>query len=89
MEKYPHHVEATINEKSLLKKLSAGRHPVAITDPNVMQYLAEQEGIDNIEFVENITKKELVIAFRDSVENRKRLQQLNRILTLDKAKPKE
>ncbi|MCP4715830.1 MAG: transporter substrate-binding domain-containing protein [Deltaproteobacteria bacterium] len=80
MQKYPAHVDGTMNEKSLLKKLSVGRHPVAITDPNVMQYLAEREGISNINSVKIIMKKELVIAFRDGEDNKQRLNLLKNLL---------
>ncbi len=80
MAKYPHHVDGAPNEVSLLKKLSKGRHVVAITDPNVMMYLAEKEGINNIETVKVLMQKELVIAFRDDQENRKRLDLLKKLL---------
>jgi len=86
MKKYPHNVDSTMSEVSLLKKLSSGRHPVAITDPGVMQYLADKEGISNIEFVKNITAKELVIALRDDADNKKRIQLLHKLLS-DKVQP--
>jgi polar amino acid transport system substrate-binding protein len=57
IKKYPHHVEGASNELSLLKKLLIGRGDVAITDPNVMQYLAHQEGAFNIEIVASVMKK--------------------------------
>lgn len=80
MKKYPDHVDGAPNEVSLLRKLSRGRHHVAITDPSVMAYLAEREGIDNIEPVKILMEKELVVAFRDDKENRKRLQLLKKLL---------
>ena len=81
MKKYPDHVDKAPDEVSLLKKLSAGRHPVAITDPNVMLYLAAKEGISNIELIEEIViKKELVIALRNDKENKKRIELLEKIL---------
>ncbi|BCS96555.1 ABC transporter [Desulfoluna limicola] len=80
MEKYPDHVDGAPNEMSLLKKLSKGRHVVAITDPNVMMYLAEKEGINNIETIKVLMEKELVIAFRNDKENRKRLELLKKLL---------
>lgn len=80
MKKYPHHVEGATSEMSLLKKLAVGRGDVAITDPKVMLYLAEKEGISNIEIFSDIMKKELVVAFRDDEENRKRLQLLVKLL---------
>jgi polar amino acid transport system substrate-binding protein len=80
IKKYPHHVETASNELSLLKKLLVGRGEVAITDPNVMQYLAQKEGAINIEIVSSIMKKELVLAFRDDEENRTRLKKLVSLL---------
>lgn len=87
MEKYPDHVDGAPNELSLLKKLSKGRHLVAITDPNVMIYLAEKEGINNIEVVKVLMQKELVVAFRDDKENRKRHELLKRVLKEMKRSP--
>lgn len=80
MERYPEHVDASPNEMSLLRKLVKGRHRVAVTDPRVMMFLAEQEGIADIELVRVLMKKELVIAFRDDAENRARLERLQRLL---------
>jgi polar amino acid transport system substrate-binding protein len=80
MKKHYQHVDAALNELLLLKKLAKGRGKAAITDPNVMLYLAEQEGISNIETVSSIVKKELVVAFRDDEMNRKRLKLLERLL---------
>ncbi len=80
IKKYPHNVDASMNEMSLLKKLSKGRHPVAITDPNVMLYLSEKEGISNIEFFKLIMKKELVISFRDDEDNKQRINLLKKLL---------
>jgi len=80
MKKYYQHVDEALNELLLLKKLVKGRGKAAITDPNVMLYLAEQEGISNIEVVSRIGKKELVVAFRDDEMNRERLKVLERLL---------
>jgi len=80
MKKYYQHVDAALNELLLLKKLVKGRGKAAITDPNVMFYLAEKEGISNIEIVSTIGKKELVLAFRDDEMNRDRLKVLERLL---------
>ncbi len=81
IKKYPHHINKSPNEVALLKKLSYGRYPVAITDPNVMLYLAEQEGITNIEPLEQIViTKALVIALRFDSENAKRIKLMKKIL---------
>ncbi|WDE07955.1 hypothetical protein SG34_014320 [Thalassomonas viridans] len=80
MAKHPQHTDGASNEVTLLKKLATGRNQVAITDPKVMLFLAKRYGIDNIEYVKKITDKELVLAFRDDEQNRKRLRVLNRLL---------
>lgn len=84
IKKYPHHAEKASNELSLLKKLSVGRSIVAITDPRVMQYLADRENINNIEVVKEVMKKELVLAFRNDEENRKRLKLLSKLINDNK-----
>jgi len=78
--KYPHNVAYAPDEYSLLKKLAAARNTVAITDPKVMQYLAYKEGISNLEVIRSVMQKELVLAFRDDEENRKRLELLTRLI---------
>ena len=80
MKKYPNHTDGAPDEVSLLKKLSQGRHPVAITDPNVMMYLAGKNGIYNIETVKIVMKKELVVAFRNDEDNRERISLLKKLL---------
>jgi hypothetical protein len=45
-----------------------------------MQYLAEKEGISNIEIVNPIMKKKLVVALRDDDVSRKRLKLLIKLL---------
>ena len=80
MAKYPNHVDKTPNEASLLKKLSVGRCQAAITDPNVMMYLAETEGISNITPVQVVMKKELVLALRDQPDNQARIDLLKKLL---------
>ena len=84
MRKYPQHVDAALNELLLLKKLVKGRDNAAITDPNVMFYLAEKEGESNLEIVSSIGNKELVLAFRDDEMNRERVKVLERLLKEDK-----
>ena len=80
MKKYPQNTDKAVDEATLLKKLSSGRDDVAITDPNVMNYLAAKSRISNIETVKIVTKKELVVAMRSDPENKKRIDLLNRLL---------
>lgn len=82
IKKYPTHADGAPDEVSLLKKLSQGRHAVAITDPNVMLYLAAKEGISNVEPVGNILlKKELVIALKNDKANERRIELLRKLLS--------
>ncbi len=80
MKKYPNNVDKSPSEVSLVKKLSRKRIKIAITDPNVMLFLANKEGIDNIEPDIEIMKKELVLAFRVGKDNEKRLKLLKKLL---------
>ncbi|MGD9731044.1 MAG: transporter substrate-binding domain-containing protein [Desulfamplus sp.] len=81
IQKYPDNVDKTPNEVSLVRKLSVGRHIAAITDPNVMLYLAAKEGISDIETIKgSVVKKALVIAIKNDKENKKRIELLEKIL---------
>jgi len=80
VKKYASKVDGSPNEFSLLKKLSTRRIEIAITDPNVMIYLADKEGLSNIEPVRVIMKKELVVALRNDDENKHRIKILNQLL---------
>ncbi len=73
-------VDPTPNEMALLRKLSAGRIRAAITDPTVIFYLAEEEGIDNIKVLKVLSRSALVMAFKDSLENKERMRVLNMLL---------
>ena len=81
VKKYPENVDDAADELILMKKLSGGRDHVAITDPSVMLYSAGKEGINNIELVEIIMKKELVVAFRSEEDNKDRINLLKKILS--------
>ncbi len=78
----PKNTDKSNDEVSLLKKLSGGRFQVAITDPNVMMYLAGTEGISNVEPLAKILEdKPLVISFRKGEDNQKRIDFLKKVLT--------
>lgn len=77
--KFPNHTDSAPEESSLLLKLSYGRHPVAITDPNVMLYLAKEKSISNIETAEVITTKQLVVALKKCTETQDRIKILNNL----------
>lgn len=83
MRKYPENVEGAMSELLLVRKLSGGRHAVAITDPSVMRFFAVGEGISNIETLRIITRSELVLAFRQGEGTQARLRLLNHLLNRD------
>ncbi len=81
MKAFPKHVDKSADEVSLLKKLSGGRFQVALTDPNVMMYLAGKEGISNIEpLKKSLEDKPLLISFRNGADNQKRIDLLEKLL---------
>lgn len=81
MKAHPKNTDKSSDEVSLLKKLSGGRFQVALTDPNVMMYLAGKEGISNVEPLPKILEnKPLVISFRQGADNQKRIDFLKKIL---------
>lgn len=94
--KYPKHIQAlateheemvdsTPNEMCLLRKLSNRRFPAAITDPSVMLYLAEREGVGNIETLKVLGTHALVLAFQNTPENLQRLETLTELLKEESA----
>lgn len=80
LRKYSHNVIFAPNEKSLLLMLSKDRFAVGITDPRVMKFLADQQGIKSIESIKIIMKKELVVAVRNGLDNAEHLKILNQLL---------
>ena len=78
---YHFNVDKAPNEISLVRKLVNGRHPVIITDPEVMKYYSGILNISSIEPVGVIMRKELVVAMRDEEENKKRIELLEKILS--------
>lgn len=78
--KFPKNIDYSPNEAALVRKISAERNDLGITDPLVMQYYANRHGISNVEIFEVLMKKELVLAFRDSPDNLKRIELLNKLL---------
>ena len=81
MKRFPGNVITSPDEVLCAKMLGKKRAQAAITDPDVMLYNAQKQGIKNIEILQkNLQKKELVIAFRDDEANRQRREFLNKIL---------
>lgn len=76
---FPDNVLYADNEQLLAKKLHAGRHDTAITDPLVMGYIAERHSLEGISMIKMLSKKPLVIAMTDSEENRTRIAKINQI----------
>lgn len=78
--KYPEQVIWAETERALIRKLSIGRHPVALTDPKVMRYQLEQEHLDNIELVRILEQTPLVLAFRNQKDNQARIRLMQQIV---------
>lgn len=78
--RYPEKIIWADNERSLIQKLSAGRHAVALTDPLVMGYQAQLLGIYNTELKQTMEKAPLVIALRDDDDNQEVIRRLQQIL---------
>lgn len=80
IEKYPEQVIWAETEKALMRKLSIGRHPVAITDPKVMRYQVDQEQLPNIELHSILEQTPLVIALRNQDDNYIKINRLQSII---------
>lgn len=81
MKANPGNTDKSADEVTMLKKLSGGRFDVALTDPNVMMYLAGQEGIDNVEPMDKtLEDKALVVSFRKGADNQARIDLLEKLL---------
>jgi len=80
IKKYPYSIANANDETSLVKMLSLKRFDAAITDPSVMFYYAKKNNIKVKIVKNNLQKKELVIAFRNDPENKKRIELFESIL---------
>lgn len=75
-----HQVIRVADEASLARMLASGRIAVAITDPNVMNYYVDQQGLPAVKTIRALGKEKLVLSFRDDEENRARKQLLDSLL---------
>ncbi len=78
--RYPEHVVWAETERALIRKLSMGRHPVALTDPKVVHYQLNQEQLSNIELVAVLEQLPLVLALRNQQDNQARIRLLQQII---------
>ena len=78
--KHAKNAELAPDETLLAKKLQAGRNQAAITDPSVMKFVGQKVGVDDIEVVKVLEKKELVIALRNDQENQERIARIRKAL---------
>ncbi len=78
--KSPDNVIYATNELLLLKMLLGERQDCVITDPDVITYMSEKEGLGDIDTVEVLMKKELVIALKDDEKNPSRINLLKSLL---------
>ncbi len=77
---HPSQVIWADTEESLIRKLSIGRHPAALTDPKVMHFQTEQFKIHNIELVKMLEQTPLVLAFRNQADNQQKIRLLQKII---------
>ena len=61
----------------LLKKLNASRHEVAISDPKVMNFLAQKHGLPQAQTIKTLYDKPLIIALRDAQDNQANIKRIN------------
>ncbi len=79
--KYKKNVCLVPDETALIRMLSKGRFDIALTDSAVIYYYASKLGINNIVTLKDkIDEIPLVVSFRDTEENRKKLIFFNKLL---------
>ena len=70
----------TLNETMLLNMFVYGRFDVAITDPLVLSYIAEKQGIPGLHTQQLLYRRPLVFGLRDKPDNQANISLLNTIL---------
>lgn len=82
IERFPQSIDAAAtSELSLLKMLSMGRFHLAVTDPTVMEYLAQRNGIGEVRVAKMLFDAPLVIALRDQPDNQQNIVLIKRLLS--------
>lgn len=77
---HPAKAHGAMTDLLLLKMLDSNRFDLAITDPLVIEYLAERHGINKPQVVHELSDQPLVVAVLDTPENKARLERLNGFL---------
>ncbi|MEL0167432.1 MAG: hypothetical protein VW877_04830 [Pseudomonadaceae bacterium] len=78
---YPDSIDSgASSELSLLKMLTVSRFQLAITDPTVLQYLAEKDGTAEIQVVKMLQEAPLVLSMHDTSENQAYIALIKRLL---------
>lgn len=67
-------------DQILMRKLSAGRDDIAITDPRVMNFYAQQEGVENVSLLKELGRLPLVLALKQNDAGRLKRIQLMRVI---------
>lgn len=84
MQRFPQSIDAgATSEVSLLKMLSMGRFQLAVTDPTVMEYLADRNGIGEVRVAKMLFQVPLVIAMRDEPDNQQNIALIKRLLAAE------
>jgi polar amino acid transport system substrate-binding protein len=83
---FPGQAINAMDEESLVLMLESGRVQAAITDANVMRFMADQAQVAGIQVIKNVMTRELVVAFKITPENHRRVELLNALLRSAKSK---
>ena len=85
LNKNAQNVLAYTNEEAMARALSNQLCSIAITDPKVILFNAKKQGINNLQVIQpELYKKELVLSFRNEVDNFSKIKLLN--LAIDQFK---
>ncbi|MEO1818973.1 transporter substrate-binding domain-containing protein [Pseudomonas sp.] len=81
MDAYPDNTYlGATSDQMLLKMLLAKRFDLAVTDPTVLQYLADRDGTGQIKIVKALPDLPLVIAMRNTAQTRQQIALTQRLL---------
>lgn len=78
--RHKRNIDAAPDENSLVRKLIRGRCDLAITDPAVMKYYAQKNGLKNIVILKELSTNPLVLAIRKSEQSEHILKILTKAL---------
>lgn len=80
MSKFSNNISPVPSEKALAKMLNVNRFSFAITDPNVMTFLANQQGLENISVLKVLNTSPLVISLTKNSDTKRKNKLLRTLL---------